>query len=118
MALNAFRPDERIRRRPEFQRIYDHGTKVHGQLATFFVLPNDLAVGRLGIAATRKIGGAVSRNRAKRLIRDVFRRHKIAPGFDLVVVPRRELLAATLTAIEAEYHRILERALRQRRRRA
>jgi RNase P protein component len=48
----------------------------------------------------------------------VFRRHKIAPGFDLVVVPRRELLEATLTAIEAEYHRTLERALRQRRRRA
>jgi ribonuclease P protein component len=116
--MGAFRPHERIRRRPEFKHVYEHGARVHGRLATFFILPNDLPVGRLGIAATRKLGGAVSRNRAKRLIRDVFRRHKIAPGFDLVVVPRRELLEATLTSIEAEYERTLERGLRQRRRHA
>ena len=116
--MGVFRPHERIRRRPEFQRVYEQGIRAHGRLATFFVLPNDLPVGRLGIAATRKLGGAVSRNRAKRLIRDVFRRHKIAPGFDLVVVPRRELLDATLTAIEAEYKRTIERSVRQRRRQA
>ena len=51
-----------------------------------------MTVGRLGIAATKKLGGAVVRNRAKRLIREVFRRNKIAPGFDVVVVPKRELL--------------------------
>jgi ribonuclease P protein component len=118
MAMGRFRPHERIRRRTEFQRVYDQGTRIHGRLATFFVLPTDLPVGRLGIAATRKLGGAVTRNRAKRLIRDVFRRRKIAPGFDLVVVPRRELLEATLTAIETEYERTLERGVRQSRRRA
>jgi ribonuclease P protein component len=111
--MGEFRPEERIRRRAEFQRVYDRGTRIHGRLATLFVLPNDLAVGRLGVAATRRLGGAVQRNRAKRLIRDVFRRNKIAPGFDLVVVPKRELLDASLTSIEAEYLRGLERSLRQ-----
>ena len=65
--------------------------------------PTACAVGRLGIAATRKLGGAVQRNRAKRLIREVFRRNKIAPGFDVVVIPKRELLDASLSALEADY---------------
>jgi ribonuclease P protein component len=111
--MAQFRPHERIRRRAEFQRVYERGTKVQGRFATLFVLPNDRNVGRLGVAATRRLGGAVQRNRAKRLIRDVFRRNKVAPGFDLVIVPKRELLDASLTSFEAEYRRNLARSLRQ-----
>jgi ribonuclease P protein component len=110
--LAEFRPDERIRRRSEFQTIYDQGARVHGRYATVFVLPNSRPIGRLGIAATRKLGGAVRRNRAKRLIREVFRRNKIAPGFDVVVVPKRELLDASLTVLEADYRATLARRLR------
>jgi ribonuclease P protein component len=83
-----------------------------------FVLENQLAVGRIGIAATKKLGGAVQRNRAKRLIREVFRRNKLAPGFDVVVVPKRELFDASLTALEADYRNTLERTLRRSRPRA
>jgi len=79
-----------------------------------FVLANRLDVGRLGIAATRKLGGAVVRNRAKRLIREIFRRNKIASGFDVVIVPKRQLLDASLTVLEADYCQLLERRIRQR----
>jgi ribonuclease P protein component len=113
--LPRFRPHERIRRRAEFQDVYEHGVRIHGRFATVFVLPNQRPGGRLGIAATKKLGGAVQRNRAKRLIREVFRRNNIAPGFDVVVVPKRELLDATLTVLEADYRHNLERRLRPRR---
>ena len=106
---------ERVRRRVEYQQIYGRGLKVHGKFLTMFTLPNGLLVGRLGIAATKKMGGAVVRNKAKRLIREVFRRNKLAPGFDVVVIPRRELVDASLTAIEAEFRNVLERSLRRRR---
>lgn len=85
---------------------------MHGRYATVFVLANNRPIGRLGIAATKKLGGAVQRNRAKRLIREIFRRNKIAPGFDVVVIPKRELLGATLTVLEAEYRHNLERRVR------
>ena len=74
-----------------------------------FSKPNGLAGGRLGIAATKRLGGAVVRNRAKRLIREVFRRNDIAPGFDIVVVPRRELLTASLSILDAEYRACITR---------
>jgi ribonuclease P protein component len=109
-----FRPAERIRRRAEFQQIYDRGLKVHSRYTTMFLLANALGVGRLGIAATRKLGGAVERNRAKRLIREVFRRNKIAPGFDVVVIPKRELLDASLSTLEADYRSLLARRLPRR----
>ena len=109
-----FRPNHRIRRRPEFQRVYEQGARIRGRYSTLFVLANSLAYGRLGIAATRKLGGAVVRNRAKRLIREIFRRNNIAPGFDVVVVPKRELLDASLSVLETDYRHLLERRLPRR----
>src|SRR5260221_12775709 len=110
----GFSRTERIRRRAEYQQIYERGTRVHGRYLTLFTLSNALPIGRLGIAATRKLGGAVDRNRAKRLIREVFRRNKLAPGFDVVVVPKRELLDASLTALDTEFRHTLERSLRRK----
>jgi ribonuclease P protein component len=109
----GFHRRERVRRRADYQRIYDKGVKLHGRLFTLFRFPNGLDIGRLGIAATRKFGGAVARNRAKRLIREVFRRNKLAPGFDIVIVPRRELLDASLVALESEFRHMLERSARR-----
>jgi ribonuclease P protein component len=107
-----FRQTQRIRRRGEFQQIYKHGTRISGRYYTLFLQPNRLAIGRLGVAATRKLGGAVIRNRAKRLVREVFRRSGIAPGFDIIVVPRRELLGIPFAVLEAEYRASVERYLR------
>ena len=104
-----FRPEERIRRRTEYVAIYDRGRKVGGRLMTVFLLENGLGRPRLGIAATRKYGSAVERNRAKRLVRVVFRRHKPALGLDIVVVPRREMIGAGNDRVEADYMSALER---------
>ena len=112
--MSGFRPAERIRRRAEFKQVYERGSRAHSRYCTLFILPNERVVGRLGIAATRKLGGAVQRNRAKRLIREVFRRNRIAQGLDVVVVPKRELLDASLTVLEADYRTTLERAARHR----
>lgn len=72
--------------------------------------PGDLC-SRLGIAASRKFGGAVQRNRAKRLIRTLFRTNKPSRALDLVLVPRRELLDASYPELEAEYRQLLDRPL-------
>jgi ribonuclease P protein component len=106
-------PQERIRRRADFQQVYDRGVRMHARFMTVFVLANSLPVTRLGVAATRKLGDAVRRNRAKRLVREVFRRNKTVPGFDVVVVPRRELLDAEFSSLEADYRAALRRSPRR-----
>jgi len=108
-----FRPEERIRRRTEYVAIYDRGRKIGGRLMTVFVMENGGSRPRLGIAATRKYGAAVQRNRAKRLVREVFRRHKPSLGLDIVVIPRREMLGADFQRVEADYLAALDRRARR-----
>ena len=105
---------ERIRRRPEFERIYSEGARIHGRFMTLFVLSNGGDTPRFGVAATRKMGPAVDRNRAKRLSRELFRRHKVAAGLDVVVVPRREMLDAPFSSLEDDYQTTLRRRDRAR----
>lgn len=107
------RPEERIRRRAEYERVYREGSRIHGRLFTVFVLPTRLDVSRLGIAATRKLGSAVRRNRAKRLVREVFRRNKPPRGYDVVVVPKLEMLSARFVDLEADYCSTLKRRIRR-----
>ena len=100
---------ERIRRRAEFERIYAAGAKIHGRYMTLFVMVNDAAAPRLGVAATRKLGSAVDRNRARRRARELFRRRKNIGGLDVVIVPRREMLDVSFAQLEAEYTALLAR---------
>jgi ribonuclease P protein component len=99
----------RIRRRAEFERIYAAGARIHGRYMTLFVMMNGAAGPRLGVAATRKLGSAVDRNRAKRRARELFRRRKDIGGLDVVIVPRREMLDAPFAHLEAEYVTLLSR---------
>jgi ribonuclease P protein component len=69
--------------------------------------------GRLGLAASRRLGGAVARNRAKRLLRESYRRHKL-PGADLVLIPKREILEHTQAEVEREYRDRLRRLAARR----
>jgi ribonuclease P protein component len=108
----TFRPPEHIRRRADFELVYDQGVKLNGRFMTMFVRENSGEHARLGIAATRKIGGAVVRNRAKRLTREIFRSHKPTARLDIVVIPRREFLDAPYPSLEREFTGLVERALR------
>ncbi len=83
---------------------------------TALFLANGLPRGRLGIIASRRLGGAVQRNRAKRLIRELFRLNKpLASGWDLVVIPKTDLLAAEFRAAEADFRSICQRHARRAR---
>lgn len=110
--MPTFRPHEHVRRRADFELAYDGGAKVNGRFMTMFVAPNTVGYARLGVAATRRIGGAVIRNRAKRIIRELFRHQKPTAGLDVVVVPRREFLDAPYPSLEREFGVLLERSAR------
>ena len=110
--MARFRPDEHVRKRADFELIYKTGFKRSGRLMTMFTREREAGPSRLGIAATRKMGAAVERNRAKRLARELFRHHKPEGTVDVVVVPRREMLEAPYARVEAEFLSLLTRSAR------
>jgi ribonuclease P protein component len=103
----------RLKVRREFTAVQDAGRRVSTKYMTLLGQPNNRAQDRLGIIASKRLGGAVERNRAKRVLREVFRRQaalRQAQGeaerfraLDLVVIPRTDLLAAPFRVIETEF---------------
>ena len=79
---------DRMRRRADFLRCYRKGRRKHGSLAVLYVAPNECGRARLGMTVSRKVGGAVKRQKVKRRIREVFRRwseRQNLPPLDLLV---------------------------------
>ena len=91
MPDERFRRQHRMRSRADFERLYRKGVVAADEVLVIRACRNGLAHSRLGLAVSRKVGSAVVRNRWKRLIREAFRksRHRLPPGYDLVVRPRR-----------------------------
>ena len=104
-----FSRDERLVRRPEFNQVWDRGKRTRGQYMTLVVYHNRLNVSRLGIIVSRKFGGAVRRNRAKRLMREIFRLNKTALDLDIVVLPQRNLIDVSLSDLQVDYRATLRR---------
>ena len=87
-----FPAEYRLRRQADFQRTYRQRVSASDGILLIFGAANGLPHCRLGLSVSRKVGGAVLRNRWKRLIREAFRssRPRLPEGLDLVVIPRKK----------------------------
>ena len=90
------------------------GTTSRGALITLAVtsVPVSEEKPRIGIIASRKVGGAVIRNRVRRRIREIFRKHQhqIRSGVWMVIIVSARAARATYAQLEDEYLRLARRA--------
>lgn len=88
-------------RNNDFLRAYRRGKSVSDPCVVCYVTPNRLGITRLGLTTSKKIGNAVARNRARRVLRAAYR--EIAPqilsGFDIVLVARTKTTVTKSTAL-------------------
>jgi ribonuclease P protein component len=84
----------RLSRSAEFERVYRQGRSTANRHLVLYSFPNPAVERpRLGLSVSRKVGGAVERNRVKRLLREAFAAQgELAPGHDVVVVARPDAL--------------------------
>lgn len=106
---------ERIARRRDFLRAYETGIKQFGRFSVVFCFPNGLGHPRVGVTATRKIGKAHVRNRARRWVREVYRRNRSTLGlerepFDFVVNIKKAAADTDFDAFSRDLVRTIGRA--------
>src|SRR5947208_16000557 len=95
---NALPKRCRLSARAEFQKIYAEGQRYDGRLMAAFLRRNELDHHRLGVtASTKAVGKSVDRNRARRLLRELFRRsadelNRLEKHYEWVINAKRSLL--------------------------
>jgi ribonuclease P protein component len=102
----------RLRQSAFIKRVRQHGRSRKHPLAILLFLANGLNKSRFAVMASRRIGGAVERNRAKRVLREALRRHldEIAAGWDFVVIARRQTPMVTSSEVEEAVLQLFIRA--------
>lgn len=101
-----------VRKRSEFDRVFDGARRASGPAALLLALENGTPVSRIGASVAKRYGHAPRRNRARRLIRESFRldRSTWPAGFDYVVVPRAPAFPDTLEEVRALLRELARRA--------
>ena len=97
----------------EFERVRKEGRAVRGGLLMLSVLPVDGEKRfRVGLITSRRVGGAVARNRVRRRLREIVRRNQQAlkGGIWFVVIARRSAAQTDSAVLEAEWLRLARRA--------
>lgn len=107
----GFSWDERLHTRKEYLAVYRNGYRVFTPYFVLYFRENGRTRSRLGIAASRKVGPPVVRNRIRRRLRESFRMNKrgILPCSDVVVNVRRGAAAATFQELQGEFLRMVSR---------
>jgi len=102
----------RLKLSREFDRVRKEGRTFRGSLMLLGALDSGEEGFRVGFVTSKRVGGAVLRNRLRRRLREIVRRHQhvIVSGIWFVLVPRASAARATSAALQDEWLRLAKRA--------
>ena len=101
--------DQRLRRREDFESVRRRGRRVSNRLFVVTAAQSQLPVTRWGLSVSKRVGGSVTRNRVKRLIRENVRTFASVPGNDVVVIARAGVADANYLEVRQALKELLLR---------
>ena len=107
----APRPDI-LRKKKDFERLYKKGKSCGDKYVVVIHINNRLPHVRKAFLASKKVGGAVQRNRAKRLMKESFRKieKECKPGTDILFIARKTIVERNCAEVEASMRRAVEKS--------
>ena len=116
----TFTKCQHLRKKADFERVYDSKCKAADGVLLLFAARDPDTVTRIGLSVSKKHGGAVVRNRLKRLLREAFRliQHQLPIGLDLIAIPLSKDKAGLIEyqdSLVKIAHRLLKRIERSER---
>ena len=109
----SFPKTRRLTHRSEYERVKRNGITQRGKLLMLNAMPlRNSDPWRAGFVTSGRLGGAVVRNRVRRRLREIVRRHQdqLRRGFWFVIIARHEAATASYRALEDEWLRLARRA--------
>lgn len=95
----------------EFSAVYNKGKSVGDRYVVFFYKKNGLPYSRTGFLASRKVGNAVKRNRARRLMKESFRLMAPLPaGYDMIFIARNTIDGKSCQEVKRSIESAVRRA--------
>lgn len=104
------RGEEYITKPEHYARVYDEGSSWASELVVMKALPNQRERSRYGFSVSRRLGGAVVRNRVKRRLREILRSMPLEAGWDIIFIARPKAAAADFASLEKAVRGLLARA--------
>jgi ribonuclease P protein component len=99
-----------LRRRVDFDRVFQQGRHNSGKLMAVRCVPNDVTLSRFAFAIPKRVGGAVVRNRVRRRLREILRASSVREGFDVVISVRPDAASSGFDALRQELTTLLKRS--------
>lgn len=102
----------RLTRSTDFKRVRNFGKSYAHPLVVLVAIPSAENRLRVGVTASRSLGGAVQRNHAKRLLREAMRTllPTLQPGWDIILIARRPILSVDYPQVQAALSQLVHRS--------
>jgi ribonuclease P protein component len=104
------RGEEYLTKPQQYALVYSQGSSWTSDLVAMRVLPNNLALTRYGFSISKRVGKAVTRNRVRRLLREVLRTVPLKSGWDIVFIARSAAAIADYSSFKRAIEGLLSRA--------
>ncbi|ERT60880.1 ribonuclease P protein component [Peptoniphilus koenoeneniae] len=101
--------NEILKKNRDFQKVYNNKNVAGNKIYTMFIKKNNLDFSRIGFTITKKFGHAVQRNKYKRRLKMILRDFEIVPGYDIVIVLKKDTFGVSYQDMKKSFAHILNR---------